>query len=52
MEIRRKLLPGAIAGILVFGGAACSEENPTSEEEDLSPELDDEEGEEGVGGAS
>lgn len=50
MEVRRKLLPGTIAGLLVLGGAACSEENPTSEQEDVTPELDDEEGEEGVGG--
>ena len=49
---RRKLLPGLLAGVLVFGGVACSEENPTSEQEDLTPELDDEEGEEGVGGST
>lgn len=52
MDIRRKLLPGAITGLLIFGGAACSEENPTSEEEDVTPELDDGEGEEGVGGTN
>lgn len=52
MAIRRTLLPGLLAGVLVFAGVACSEENPTNEQEDVTPELDDEEGEEGVGGTS
>lgn len=52
MDIRRKLLPGTIVGLLVLGGTACSEENPTSEQEDISPEVDDEEGEEGTTGTS
>lgn len=40
----KKLVSGLIAGVLVFGGAACSEESATSESEDLS-ELDGDEGE-------
>lgn len=44
----KKLAPGVLAGALIFGGVACSEDNDTSETEDLSPELDDGEGEEGV----
>ena len=44
----KKLAPGVLAGALIFGGVACSEENDTSETEDLSPELDGGEGEEGI----
>lgn len=44
----KKLVSGLVAGVLVFGGAACSEDNDTSEVEDLSPELDDGEGEDGL----
>ena len=44
----KQLAPGVLAGVLIFGGVACSEENDTSETEDLSPELDGGEGEEGV----
>lgn len=42
--MRKQLAAGVAAGALALFGAACSEENPTSEQEDISPEVDDEEG--------
>ncbi len=35
MVDRRKLLAGALAGVLLLGAVGCSEENPTEESGDL-----------------
>ncbi len=41
MIVRRKLLSGVLAGVLMFGAVACEEDNPTSETEDITPEADE-----------
>lgn len=39
--MRNRVVVGLLTGLLAVAGVACSEENPTSELEDVSPELED-----------
>ncbi len=46
--MRRQIAAGIAAGALALFGAGCEDDNPTSETEDISPELDEGTGEEGL----